>query len=80
MQFIGGCECSPIQRMDSQSAEETSADDVTTDAVRAAVIANRDVRLALTEDGDETLVTLRDRAVSVVGEEAARTKRSRDLH
>ena len=80
VQFIGGRQRSSIQRLDPQSAEETSANDVTTDAVRAAIVANGDVRLAVAEDRRETFIALRERAVSVVGEETSRTKRSRDLH
>ena len=66
--------------MDPQSTEETSADDVTTDAVRAAIVANGDVRLAVAEDRRETFIALRERAVSVVGEETSRTKRRHDLY
>ena len=80
MQFIGRRQRSSVHRWHPQRAEETSADNVTTDAVRAAVIANRDVRFAVGEDRGETLIALRERAGSVVGKETARTKRSRDLH
>src|SRR2546427_12107202 len=69
-----------MQRLNPQSTEEPSGDEVTTDAVRAAIVANGDVRLAVAEDRRETFIALRERAVSVVGEETSRTKRSRDLH
>jgi len=49
VQFIGRRQRSSVQRRDTQSAEETAADNVTTDAM-CAVIVNRDVRLAVGED------------------------------
>src|SRR5437016_3095899 len=46
----------------------------------SAGAVNGEVRLAVAEDRRETSIALRERVVSMVGEETSRPKRSRDLH